>query len=156
APRPDRRARQRPRRPRGGAAPHLRRVRARPRRLAEPRRRLRPRARHRARHRPRPLRPGRARGEPRGRLDLPRDPAAPHPRPARRRVRAGRDLNRDVLIVEDDEAIAAGLALNLQIEGYGPTHVSDGESALLRTTERHFAIILLDISLPGKSGLDVL
>ena len=65
-------------------------------------------------------------------------------------------MSRPVLIVEDDEAIAAGLALNLQIEGYAPTHVCDGETALLRVTERHFAIILLDISLPGKSGLDVL
>ena len=63
---------------------------------------------------------------------------------------------KDVLIVEDDEAIAAGLALNLQIEGYAPTHVIDGETAVLRAAERHFSIILLDISLPGKSGLDVL
>jgi DNA-binding response OmpR family regulator len=43
--------------------------------------------------------------------------------------------DKDVLIVEDDEAIAAGLALNLQIEGYSPTHVSDGESAVLRVAE---------------------
>jgi len=65
-------------------------------------------------------------------------------------------LKADVLIVEDDEAIAEGLALNLQIEGFSPTHVSDGEAAVLRVSERRFAIILLDISLPGKSGLDVL
>ena len=63
---------------------------------------------------------------------------------------------KDVLIVEDDEAIAAGLALNLKIEGYAPAHVTDGESALARLGERAYALILLDISLPGKSGLDVL
>ena len=62
----------------------------------------------------------------------------------------------DVLIVEDEEAIAAGLALNLQIEGYTPTHAIDGETALARAATRRFSLILLDISLPGKSGLDVL
>jgi DNA-binding response OmpR family regulator len=63
---------------------------------------------------------------------------------------------REVLIVEDDESIAAGLALNLQIEGYSATHVTDGETALARLAERPYRLILLDISLPGKSGLDVL
>jgi two-component system, OmpR family, alkaline phosphatase synthesis response regulator PhoP len=62
----------------------------------------------------------------------------------------------EVLIVEDDEAIAAGLALNLQIEGYTPAHVTDAETAEIRLSERRFALVLLDISLPGKSGLEVL
>ena len=62
----------------------------------------------------------------------------------------------DVLIVEDDEAIAAGLALNLKIEGYDPAHVTDGETALARLAEQRYSLILLDISLPRKSGLDVL
>jgi DNA-binding response OmpR family regulator len=62
----------------------------------------------------------------------------------------------EVLIVEDDEAIATGLALNLKIEGFQPSHVADGEAALVRLAERGFTLILLDISLPGKSGLDVL
>jgi two-component system, OmpR family, alkaline phosphatase synthesis response regulator PhoP len=62
-----------------------------------------------------------------------------------------------VLIVEDDEAIATGLSLNLRIEGYEPSHVIDGEGALARLVPGHgFILILLDISLPGKSGLDVL
>jgi DNA-binding response OmpR family regulator len=62
-----------------------------------------------------------------------------------------------VLIVEDDEAIATGLGLNLRIEDYEPTHVADGETALARLCVGHaFSLILLDISLPGKSGLDVL
>jgi two-component system OmpR family response regulator len=61
-----------------------------------------------------------------------------------------------VLIVEDDEAIAAGLALNLKIEGYDTAHVMDGESALARLVDERFALVLLDISLPAKSGLDVL
>jgi DNA-binding response OmpR family regulator len=62
----------------------------------------------------------------------------------------------EVLIVEDDEAIAAGLALNLKLEGCVPQVVGDGEGALARLREARFDLVLLDISLPGISGLDVL
>ena len=61
-----------------------------------------------------------------------------------------------VLIVEDDEAIAAGLALNLSIEGYVPSHAHDGGSALDRIRAEHPALVVLDISLPVKNGLEVL
>lgn len=62
----------------------------------------------------------------------------------------------EVLIVEDDEAIAAGLALNLKLEGCEAAIAGDGEAALARLGERRFDLLLLDISLPGISGLDVL
>jgi len=62
----------------------------------------------------------------------------------------------EVLIVEDDEAISAGLALNLKIEGCMPAAVLDGETALARLKEGRFDLVLLDISLPGITGLDVL
>ncbi len=61
-----------------------------------------------------------------------------------------------ILIVEDDDAIATGLALNLRLEGYESTVVGDGESALVRVAEDRPDLILLDISLPKKNGLDVL
>jgi DNA-binding response OmpR family regulator len=61
-----------------------------------------------------------------------------------------------ILIVEDDEAIAAGLALNLQIDGYGSRVVQDGNAALDEVRRARPSLVLLDISLPGKSGLDVL
>jgi len=63
---------------------------------------------------------------------------------------------REILIVEDDAAIAAGLALNLKLEGFVPTVVGDGETALLRLAQAAPALVLLDISLPGKTGLEVL
>jgi DNA-binding response OmpR family regulator len=66
------------------------------------------------------------------------------------------DAVTEILIVEDDEAIAAGLALNLKIEGHAPAVAGDAETALARLAERNFDLILLDISLPVKSGLDVL
>jgi DNA-binding response OmpR family regulator len=62
----------------------------------------------------------------------------------------------EILIVEDDPAIAAGLALNLQIEGYVPAVVGDGESALARILADAPDLVLLDISLPQRSGLEVL
>ncbi len=65
-------------------------------------------------------------------------------------------MSAEILIVEDDEAIAAGLALNLKIEGGVPSVVGDGETALARLAESGYDLVLLDISLPGKSGLDVL
>jgi DNA-binding response OmpR family regulator len=62
----------------------------------------------------------------------------------------------EILIVEDDESIAAGLALNLKIEGYAPAAVGDGEAAWERLRCRDVDLVLLDISLPGASGLDIL
>lgn len=61
-----------------------------------------------------------------------------------------------VMIVEDDAAIAAGLALNLRLQGYGYEVASDGESAYERITATRPALVLLDISLPKQSGLWVL
>ena len=63
---------------------------------------------------------------------------------------------RRVLIVEDDESIAAGLSLNLKIEGYAPVLVTDGEAAVTALTAGGLALVILDISLPRKNGLEVL
>ena len=61
-----------------------------------------------------------------------------------------------VLIVEDDEAIATGLALNLRLAGHTPTIARDGVDALTQTEAEDFGLILLDINLPKKNGLEVL
>ncbi|HVR61404.1 MAG TPA: response regulator transcription factor [Polyangia bacterium] len=61
-----------------------------------------------------------------------------------------------VMIVEDDAAIAAGLALNLRLQGYRHEVVGDGESARERIAAARPALVLLDISLPKQSGLWVL
>jgi len=61
-----------------------------------------------------------------------------------------------VLIVEDDEAIAAGLALNLTIEGYRPTCLQDGLVALEYIRKTPPALVVLDIGLPHKNGLEIL
>ncbi len=61
-----------------------------------------------------------------------------------------------ILIVEDDEAIATGLALNLKLAGRSTTIARDGDDAIRQATTEDFALILLDINLPKRNGLEVL
>jgi two-component system, OmpR family, alkaline phosphatase synthesis response regulator PhoP len=61
-----------------------------------------------------------------------------------------------ILIVEDDEAIATGLALNLKLAGRPTAIARDGDEALELTEDEDFALILLDINLPKRNGLEVL
>jgi DNA-binding response OmpR family regulator len=63
---------------------------------------------------------------------------------------------RTILIVEDDEAIATGLSLNLRLAGNEPEVARDGEQALSILEARPFDLVLLDLNLPRKNGLEVL
>jgi two-component system alkaline phosphatase synthesis response regulator PhoP len=61
-----------------------------------------------------------------------------------------------VAVVEDDAAIAEGLALNLNLQGYRAAVVGDGEAAYQLIKDQRPDLVLLDISLPRQSGLWVL
>jgi DNA-binding response OmpR family regulator len=61
-----------------------------------------------------------------------------------------------ILIVEDDDAIATGLALNLRLAGRATAIARDGEEALALSTAEDFELVLLDINLPKRNGLEVL
>jgi DNA-binding response OmpR family regulator len=61
-----------------------------------------------------------------------------------------------VAIVEDDAAIAEGLALNLRLQGYRSEIIGDGVSAVRQIEANGPDLVLLDISLPLQSGLWVL
>ena len=63
---------------------------------------------------------------------------------------------REILVVEDDEAIATGLSLNLRLAGHHVMVAGDGDAALTALTGAAFDLVLLDINLPRKNGLDVL
>ena len=61
-----------------------------------------------------------------------------------------------VLIVDDEPEIADALAWRLEQAGFEVTVVKDGHAALRAVTERQPDLILLDLVLPGMSGIDVL
>ncbi|MCQ4291614.1 response regulator transcription factor [Pseudomonas stutzeri] len=61
-----------------------------------------------------------------------------------------------LLAVEDDPIFARHLVDHLQSIGYSVSHCTDGEEGLSRVQTEHFDLILMDIMLPGASGLDVL
>ena len=61
-----------------------------------------------------------------------------------------------ILVVEDDEAIANLININLSMAGYDSKKVFDGEEALKLIREEKFDLILLDIMLPGLDGFEIL
>ncbi|WP_159887930.1 response regulator transcription factor [Paenibacillus puerhi] len=65
-------------------------------------------------------------------------------------------MNRSILIVEDEPHIARVLELELQHEGYETALATDGTRALPLALARSWSLIVLDVMLPGCSGLDVL
>jgi two-component system response regulator QseB len=61
-----------------------------------------------------------------------------------------------VLVVEDDRMIAKGLHTALKQDGYAVDGVSDGRSAAAALRSSRFDVVLLDLGLPERDGLDVL
>jgi two-component system, OmpR family, alkaline phosphatase synthesis response regulator PhoP len=65
-------------------------------------------------------------------------------------------MRRRLLLVEDDPTLRQALAFNLTREGYEVTAVADGESALTAARSNRLDLVLLDVMLPGMSGVEVL
>ncbi len=61
-----------------------------------------------------------------------------------------------VLIVDDEEELAAVIADRLEFRGIKARTASDGETALMMIESDPPDIVLLDLMLPGMSGLDIL
>ena len=61
-----------------------------------------------------------------------------------------------ILIVEDNEDLARGLANNLEIEGFATEVAPDGTTGLARARELDPDLIILDLMLPGMDGYRVL
>lgn len=60
-----------------------------------------------------------------------------------------------ILIVEDEAKIARFLELELKHEGYEVVHASDGRTGLELALGKDIELVLLDIMLPGLSGIEV-
>jgi DNA-binding response OmpR family regulator len=65
-------------------------------------------------------------------------------------------MRRHLLLVEDDATLRQALAFNLAREGYEVATAADGESALEAGRNDRLDLILLDVMLPGMSGVEVL
>src|SRR5881296_2282789 len=61
-----------------------------------------------------------------------------------------------ILVVDDESEIREGLELLLKGEGYGVSSAETGESGLAKLEEQPFDLLLLDVSLPDRNGLDML
>jgi DNA-binding response OmpR family regulator len=64
-------------------------------------------------------------------------------------------MKKRILVVEDEEHIADGLKLNLDMAGYESVVAGDGHTALELWRQGSFDLIVLDVMLPGKDGLEV-
>lgn len=60
-----------------------------------------------------------------------------------------------ILVVDDDAALAEMLTIVLKGEGFEPTVVGDGTHAVETFNEVRPDLVLLDLMLPGKSGIDI-
>jgi DNA-binding response OmpR family regulator len=63
---------------------------------------------------------------------------------------------RSILIVEDDPAIRRGIADAVAFAGHGALECADGVDGLAKALAAELDLVILDVMLPGKSGLDVL
>src|SRR5216683_2000260 len=61
-----------------------------------------------------------------------------------------------ILVVDDESEIREGLELLLNTEGYTTSSAESGEAGLTMLEETPFDLVLLDVSLPDRNGLDLL
>jgi two-component system OmpR family response regulator len=61
-----------------------------------------------------------------------------------------------ILVVEDETVLSRALRRGLQAEGFAVDVASDGETGLRLALEEDHDVVLLDLMLPGRSGIDVL
>lgn len=65
------------------------------------------------------------------------------------------DVASRILIVDDEERIRRLLKMYLEREGYAIDEASNGDDAVAKALETDYDMILLDIMMPGKDGLEV-
>ncbi|WP_297688875.1 response regulator transcription factor [uncultured Anaerococcus sp.] len=64
-------------------------------------------------------------------------------------------MNNKILILDDEDPIRQFMKINLDYQGYQTIEASSGEEAIRLVDEENPAVAILDIMLPGISGLEV-
>ncbi|MEH7885129.1 response regulator transcription factor [Bacillus sp. JJ1609] len=64
-------------------------------------------------------------------------------------------MNEKILVVDDEERIRRLLKMYLEREGFNIDEAEDGMTALSMALNNDYDLILLDLMMPGKDGLDV-
>src|SRR5690348_11698925 len=73
------------------------------------------------------------------------------PRPGKRLMSKG-----SILVVDDESEIREGVERLLRGEGYGVSSAETGESGLEKLEQHPYDLLLLEVSLPDRNGLDML
>ncbi len=60
-----------------------------------------------------------------------------------------------VLVVEDDEAVRDAIRSGLTVHGFDVTVAADGETAVQAVIDKLYDVVVLDVGLPGISGIEV-
>src|SRR5580658_6930958 len=65
-------------------------------------------------------------------------------------------MNEPILLVEDDASVRTTIVTFLELEGFGVEAVSNTRDALLRLENREFPLVISDIYVDDRTGLDIL
>ena len=60
-----------------------------------------------------------------------------------------------ILVVDDEKLLVKGIKFNLENEGYSVDACYDGEEALNMARSENYDLIILDLMMPRKDGLEV-
>src|ERR1700722_17522256 len=75
---------------------------------------------------------------------------------SRNAVNANTSTAGSVLIVDDEAEIRESLETLLTMEGFAVQTAASGEDGLVQIGDRPFDLVLLDLALPGRDGMEIL
>jgi FixJ family two-component response regulator len=69
---------------------------------------------------------------------------------------AFQNFDLDVVVIDDDASVRDALSILLQMDGLKVTAYADGDSFVVESMRLKPGCVLLDVHMPGRSGLDIL